>query len=203
VISVGSGDAWQLLRTDARTSIGRILDAARRLLGEARGVPLSQIAQEAGVGIATLYRHFPNRQTLARAVLDSVFDDEAGPLLAEFTSSDASREDLLVVTERLMAILRRERGLVMEVGDAVGVVEHLLGRDGRLATTVQRAKAAGNLRPDLEAEDLPVLLAALATGPALLAAGPAGRRYLSYLLDGLNPSRAVPLPPLASTDSRT
>jgi AcrR family transcriptional regulator len=203
MISVSSGDAWQFLRTDARTSVGRILDAARRLLGEARSVPLSQIAQEAGVGIATLYRHFPNRQTLARAVLDRVFDDEAEPLLAEFTSSDASREDLLTVTERLMAILRRERGLVMEVGDAVGVVEHLLGRDARLATTVQRAKAAGNLRPDLEAEDLPVLLATLATGPALLAADPAGRRYLSYLLDGLNPSRAVPLPPRAPTASPT
>lgn len=196
VISVSSGDAWQFLRTDARSSIGRILDAARRLLGDAGGVTLNRIANEAGVGVATLYRHFPNRQALARAVLDRVFDDEAEPLLAEFASSDASRDELLSVAEQLVEILRREHGVVQEIGDPAGAIEHLLRRDDRLAATVERAKAAGNLRSDLDTDDLPVLLAMLATGPGLMAADPAARRrYLSLLLDGLNPSAAVQLPP--------
>jgi AcrR family transcriptional regulator len=195
VSSLSSHEAWDALRTDARSSIGRILDAARRLLGDAGAVTLSRIAEEAGVGIATLYRHFPNRQVLARAVLDRVFDEEVEPLLAEFTSGDASREDLLAVSEHLMDLLRRERGVVQSVGNLAEVTAHFLTRDGRLTDTVIRAKAAGNLRPDLDSGDLPMLLAMLTTGPGLQDAEPAmRRRHLSLLLDGLNPSRAVPLP---------
>lgn len=189
------------MRTDARSSIGRVLEAARRLLGGKGEATLTRIAQEAGVGVATLYRHFPNRQELARAVLGRVFDQEAEPLLVAFASSDASREDLLAVSDRLLEILRRERGVVEEVGDVAGVTEHLLARDGRLVATVERAKAAGNLRPDLEAEDLPVLLAMLFTGPGLMDADPVSRRrYLSLLFDGLNPSGAVRLPPRGTAD---
>lgn len=193
-MSGSSSETWAALRTDARSSIGRILDAARRLLGDPAAT-LNKVAAEAGVGIATLYRHFPNRKVLAQAVLDRVFDEEAEPLLQEFCSTDASRDDLLAVADRLVDILRRERGVVREIGDAGEVTAHFLARNGRLAATVERAKAAGNLRPDLETDDLPVLLAVLTTGQGVVDADPATRRrYLSLLLDGLNPSGAVPLP---------
>lgn len=195
MISVSSNEAWESLRTDARSSIGRILDAARRLLGEAGAVTLNRIAAEAGVGIATLYRHFPSRQALAGAVLERVFDEEVEPLLVEFSSGAATRSDLLLVAERLVELLRRERGVLESVGNPAEVTAHFLARDGRLSDTVARAQAAGNLRPDLLADDLPVLLAMLTTGPGLLDAEPATRRrYLSLLLDGLNPAAAVPLP---------
>jgi AcrR family transcriptional regulator len=191
-LSIGQPETWRSLRTDARSSIGRILDAARHLLADPGAVTLNRVAEEAGVGIATLYRHFPNRRALARAVLDRVFDEDAEPLMEEFASSDASREDLLAVAGRLVELLQRERRLIEEVGDLTEVTIHLLGRDGRLAGTVERAQAAGNLRPDLTADDLPVLLAMVATGSGLLDAPPLAReRYLSLLLDGLNPSRAV------------
>ncbi|MDQ7994158.1 MAG: helix-turn-helix domain-containing protein [Propionicimonas sp.] len=184
------------LRTDARSSIGRILAAARRLLGEPTAASLNRIAQEAGVGIATLYRHFPNRQVLARAVLEQVFDEEVEPLLARFAEGDAPRADLLAVAERLVDLLHRERGVVASIGNPTDVTAHFLARDRRLADAVARARLAGNLRPDLDADDLPALLAMLVTGPGLLDAEPTSRRrYLSLLLDGLNPGRAEPLPP--------
>nr|WP_229713141.1 TetR/AcrR family transcriptional regulator [Streptomyces fuscichromogenes] len=47
------------------------------------------MAQEAGVGIATLYRHFPNRQSLAEAVYERIFSTEIEPLLVRLTSTDA------------------------------------------------------------------------------------------------------------------
>lgn len=195
MISASSSEAWRTLRTDARSSIGRILDAARRLLADPGATTLARVASEAGVGIATLYRHFPNRQALARAVLDRVFDEEAEALLREFCAGDASREDLLAVSERILDILGREPGVVREIGNPAGVVAHFLARDSRLADTFARAQAAGNLRPDLEPDDLPILLALFTTGSGLLAAEPATRRrYLSLLLDGLNPTQAVPLP---------
>lgn len=196
VLPVNSSEAWRSLRTDARSSIGRILDAARRLLGGHPATTLNKVASEAGVGIATLYRHFPNRQTLARAVLDRMFDEEAEPLLQEFCAGDVSREDLLTVTERFVEILQRERGVVHEVGNPADVVAHFLTRDARLTEAFARARVAGTLRPDLEADDLPVLLATLTTGPGLMDVEPRlRRRYLSLLLDGLNPAAAVPLPP--------
>ena len=180
---------------DARSSIGRILDAARRLLSDPGAVTLNRVAAEAGVRIATLYRHFPNRQLLAQAVLDRVFDEEVEPLLQTFAAGDASREDLLAVAERLVEIMQRERGVVSEVGNPAELTRHFLTRDDRVVDTVARAQAVGNLRPDLEPADLPALLALLITGPGMLDADSATRqRHLSLLLDGLNPVRAVPLP---------
>ena len=195
MISPKPQEGWRTLRSDARSSIGRILVAARRLLADPGTATLGQVASEAEVGIATLYRHFPNRRALARAVLERVFDEEVEPLLNEFCAGDAARDDLLAVAERLIEILRRERGVVSEVGDPAQVTAHFLARDNRLTDTVARAQAVGHLRPDLQAEDLPGLLAMLTTGPGLLDAEPAiRRRYLSLMLDGLNPTQAVPLP---------
>lgn len=183
------------LRTDALSSIGRILEAARHALERPGSVTLNLIAREAGVGIATLYRHFPNRELLAMAVMERVFAEEVRPLLKEFCASDASREDLLSVAERLVAILERERGVVESAGNVAAVTGEYLAGDHELRDTIARAQAAGNLRPDLEPDDVPALLAMVTTLPGLLDAEPdARRRYLSLLLDGLNPARAVGLP---------
>lgn len=181
------------------------MDAARRLFGEAGDVTLNGIAQEAGVGIATLYRHFPNRQVLAKAVMERLFDEDVEPLLEEFASGDASRGELLQVAEAVLDLLDRERGVVESIGDPAEVATYFLDRDDRLAQMVERARTSGNLRADIDAGDLPVLLATLATGAGVLhVVDPdARRRYLSLLLDGLNPSRAVPLPERQAPTLRT
>ncbi|HEX7661274.1 MAG TPA: helix-turn-helix domain-containing protein, partial [Pseudonocardiaceae bacterium] len=86
---------WGLSRVDARASAARILDAARGVFATGDGSgPLSRIAHEAGVGIATLYRHFPNRRILARAVYDRIFSEEIAPLLAHFADARTSRDVL-------------------------------------------------------------------------------------------------------------
>jgi AcrR family transcriptional regulator len=65
-----SSDGVRALRTDARRNHGQILSAARDVFVErGPGAPLDEIAKRAGVGIATLYRHFEDRQTLMRAVI--------------------------------------------------------------------------------------------------------------------------------------
>jgi len=60
------------LRADARRNRERILEAARRLIARdgVRSVSLEQVATEAGVGRATLFRRFPDRASLLRALLD-------------------------------------------------------------------------------------------------------------------------------------
>lgn len=147
------------------------------------------------MGVATLYRHFPNRESLAAAVMERVFAEDLHPLLEEFCDSDATREELLSVAERLVEVLEGERGVVESMGNLPEVTIDYLMRNAGLRDAIAQAQAAGNLRPDLEPDDVPVLLAMVTTLPVILDAAPdARRRYLSLLLDGLNPARAVALP---------
>ncbi len=67
-------------RVDARSSAERITAAGRTVLAVGEG-SLEQIAAEAGVGIATLYRHFPNREAIVRAVLDDILETDLLPLI--------------------------------------------------------------------------------------------------------------------------
>lgn len=185
------------LRSDARASVARIVDAARRVFASGDGTgTLDRIAQEAGVGIATLYRHFPNRQLLARAVYDRILVAEVEPLLAEFGRSDAPRSVLLDVAERLADIADRERGLVAALGNLPKVTREFLDRHGdTFAPVLVRGQAAGNLRPDMVAADIPNILAMAVAGlGALVNDGATRRRYLSLMLDALNPAQAAALP---------
>ncbi|WP_028707392.1 TetR/AcrR family transcriptional regulator [Propionicicella superfundia] len=187
-------------RIDALSNIGRITAAARQAFRESAEATLSAIARRAGVGVATLYRHFPNRESLAGAVMEQVFHEEVEPLLAAFSRTGARREDLLDVADRVVQVLEGEWGVAASVGDLPAfAARHLAGRE-ELLQTVHRAQAAGNLRADLDVGDVPVLLAMVITAPGVVNAEPASRRrYLSLLLDGLNPHHAEPLP--ARTDS--
>lgn len=184
------------IRVDAVGSVARIMDAARRVfsVGDGTGT-LDQIAREAGVGIATLYRHFPNRASLARAVFDQIFSGEIQPLFDEFERTDTPRGVLVDLAERLLAVLDRERGLTMSIGSVAEATRELMRRNEEaISRAVARAQAAGSLRPDIVPADIPNLMAMVAAGFGSITAGPGRRRYLSLLLDGLNPTQARPLP---------
>lgn len=183
------------MRADAFSSVSRILEAARRVFAAGDGAgTLEKVAHDAGVGIATLYRHFPNRQLLARAVYERVFTAEIEPLLARLEGTSAPRDVLLDVAERIADVARRERGLVTSVGNLAEVTAHLLARHAEsFAQVAVRAQAAGNLRLDVGADDVPDLVAMFAAGTAVLDADAVTRRrYLGVLLDGLNPARVLP-----------
>ncbi len=180
------------MRADAASSVSRILDAARQVFATSDGAStLDKIARKAGVGIATLYRHFPNRQTLARAVYERVFVTEIEPLLAQVEDSDAPREILLEVAERIAEVARRERGLVASLGSLSETTADLLARHSpAFDDLVARGQAAGNLRDDIDGADVPQLLAMFASGAAVLDVDTdTRRRYLGMLLDALQPRR--------------
>jgi AcrR family transcriptional regulator len=183
------------VRADAFASMSRILEAAARVFASGGGT-LARIADEADVGIATLYRHFPNRHMLARAVYDRMLATELEPMLQKLGSGDVPRPVLLDFAERLTDVASRDLGLVAELGSLAGPTTDFLRRHGEnLAAAVRRAQDAGNLRPDLSVDDIPVILTMAATGLGVHGAtGQSRRRYLSLLLDALNPERALPLP---------
>ncbi|MEV4537986.1 helix-turn-helix domain-containing protein [Asanoa sp. NPDC049518] len=154
----------QTLRSDARDNRERILDAARAVFA-AKGldVPMRAIARRAGVGPATLYRHFPTKQALAteafaeqmRACQDIVDEGLANP---------DPWQGLRVVIEKLCELHARHRGFAASFAAAFPGAMDLAARRERalvsLAELARRAKATGQLSPDFTLDDLVLVLRA-------------------------------------------
>lgn len=204
-------DAASGLRADARRNRERILAAARDLFIE-RGpdASLEAIAARAGVGIATLYRRFPDRRALTRAVALDVL-------------SRVADEARLAQTEEPVAFqaLARYMQRVLDLRVAA-VIPALLGRvaldDAEIfafreqtATLVQemieRAQADGSLRPDVAFGDISLLLIRLSRPlPGPFSRGVSDRlahRHLEIVLDGLRVDhRPLPGPAMTLDDLR-
>ncbi|MFE2359155.1 TetR/AcrR family transcriptional regulator [Streptomyces parvulus] len=192
------------LRTDARRNRERLLEAAREVFA-ARGVdaPMSAVARRAGVGVATLYRRFPTRSALVSAA----FAEQLTVCAAAFEEALADPDPghgLYVLLERVCTTLVTDRGFdTVFMAGFPGALDHTEERaraEERLAHLVDRARAAGQLREDFDAADIPLLLMAvngLAGQPPEVAL-PGARRLLAYLFQAFQahpPARPGPLPP--------
>jgi len=199
----GTGAGERGLRLDAARNQERIVAAAAAAFAELGGdVTLDEVARRAGVGVATVYRRFRNRDQLVRAVVAHVLAAEIEPIAA--VETDDPWRDLAATLEASVAAVAAHRDVVALAhaagGIDVDVVDRYLHRLDRLLT---RARAAGLVRPELEPRDVAVaVVMVLATirrdvgGDGAVktdAASGDWRRYLALLLDGMRPA-PVPLP---------
>lgn len=182
-------------RADARRNRERLVEVARRAFaaGDAK-VTLDAIAREAGVGIGTLYRHFPSREALIEAVYraeQSRLAQSAAGLLAHHEPADALRAWMdrfadYVATKREMADALR----VVIASGAVTATESRERLSAAVATMLDAGVAAGTLRADVRAEDVVASL----VGVFLACGQPDQRaqagRMLDLLMDGL---RRIPV----------
>jgi AcrR family transcriptional regulator len=190
------------LRSDAARNRDALIDAARSVFGR-RGLnaPLDDIARQAGIGNATLYRHFPTRCDLIAAVFTTALQDvvvAAERALANPDPWDAFADHFLFLCE----LQAKDRGmadlLTMSIPGASELEKARRQAQEGLARIVARARESGDLRPDFEIEDIGVLLMANAGLIHRTASGAptAWRRMVAYFLDGLHDGApAVPLPP--------
>lgn len=190
------------MRRDARRNRERLISEAKRLFSE-RGIdaPLDELASRAEVGAGTLYRHFPSRDALIRAL----YDDGVAELqthAAEILETGSGWESIERWLELLSGWLA-ERPYVPAVLRRVAELDpdHRPGMEFQalLDGIVERAQAEGSLRPDVTAVDLGVLVDMLGSlgqyGGAYL---PYWRRQLTIVLDGLRARpEATPLPGVA------
>ncbi|MET7730265.1 helix-turn-helix domain-containing protein [Streptomyces sp. NPDC005402] len=197
----------QVRRRDARRNRELLVEAAHEVFTE-QGLeaPLDVIARRAGIGNATLYRHFPSRA----ALVDAVFRD---PLAGTMTAGERARaatdpwEGLVGYLEAVFAVLATDRGTNDLMTTHLKGVESLQAVHAHNRATMElllrRGREAGSIRADATTEDVLFALAALGRAvPSLATAvGPeAWRRPLALLLDGLRPSStAAPLPSPALT----
>lgn len=188
-------------RADATSNAARIVAAARRVLTTSDGLgSLEEIAREAGVGIATLYRHFSRREALASAVYTELFDDELAPALERAREDPSPLHGLKAAAEALLTMLSRAQGLVASTGNLAALTDQLLQRFADpLYEIVVKAQEAGEMRDDIQRDDIPRLLVMILAG--LTVPGiPQGahQRYLTLIFDALTPAHATPLPPITA-----
>ncbi|MGA8116574.1 MAG: helix-turn-helix domain-containing protein [Actinocatenispora sp.] len=190
----------QGLRVDAARNYERIVDAAGRAFEEVGpSVTMDEVARRAGVGVATVYRRFRNRDELVRAVFRHVVTAEIEPATA--TDSDDPWQDLVSSLTATVEVLTRRQvvlALARETTDAIDV-ESLERYMRTMERMLRRAVAAGLVRPEVQARDMSaIVVMALATVHPRDPDGAGWRRYLALLVDGLRPAPTTlpPLPPM-------
>ncbi len=153
------------LRRDARDNRRRLLDAATVAVHrEGPSVPMATVAAEAGVGIGTLYRHFPSREALLDALTHRSFQQ----VLRNAAAADASATNgLEAVSLFLDATIRDRRALVLPLhgGGAVTTVRtRTISRQVQAAVRrlIARGQSDGSIRDDVSASDVIVFGAMLA-----------------------------------------
>jgi len=187
------------LRRDAERNRRLILTAARELYAQ-RGLDASfeAVAREAGVGVGTLYRHFPNRQ----ALIDALFKDgleKISQIVEESLAAPRGWDGLRHFMVGMLELQSRDRGLrdVIVLGRNSVDPGRRLMHDRLvepLSQLVARAQQEGDLRADLTAIDIAVLeIAVLGTADFTGAAIQDGwQRYLAIVLDGMRARPAGP-----------
>jgi AcrR family transcriptional regulator len=180
-------------RADGQRNHERLLDEARAAFAEhGTDVSLRDVARRAGVGIGTLYRHFPTRDALIEAAFRHGLEDlaaRAGRLLDAESPGDALSEWLLAfaggstryqgLPGSLLAALRDETSGLYESCDT------MKDAAGRL---LARAQRAGAIRPDLTVGELLSLTTAVAwAAQQTPQAEPSTTRFLTLLHTGLTP----------------
>jgi len=179
-------------RADARRNRERLLQAARAAFSAARetgqSVALDQVARQAGVGIGTLYRHFPSRE----ALIEALYREEVEQLCASVDTLLAQlRPDLAL--RRWMDCFADYVEAKQEMGEALralidtGVVTAVKSRErlGRALRPLLEAGAAdGTLRAALRAEDLVTAIVGVVSATAIAGGREQLGRLFDLLLDG-------------------
>src|ERR1700733_5855881 len=187
------------MRVDAQRKMASLLQAAMEVFAKS-GVdaPVREIAERAGVGLGTVYRHFPQRSNLIVAVVQSRVDacaDAASVLASKYEPGEALDRWMQCFVD----FIATKRGLAAALHSGDPAYSALPGYFNKrllpaLKTLLDAAVAAGVVRPGIEAEDL---LRAVAT----LCHGPHGnepvyaRRMVALLVDGLRYGASTPLDP--------
>jgi AcrR family transcriptional regulator len=180
-------------RADAVRNLAKILEAAEEVFAaEGLAVPIDEVARRAGVGIGTVYRHFPTKEALFEAIvvarLESLVDRAEG--LCDATDAGAA---LFAFVDDLVTLAVEKKDIHDELARA-GVTSEQLGAPikekltARVEVLLQRAQAAGAVRQDVTIVDITTLLMG-----TCMAAGQQGRpectaRLVAVICDGLRSS---------------
>lgn len=200
------------LRADARRNRDQIVATARRLFAEqGPDVPMEEIARRSGVGVGTVYRRFPDRDALVRAVSLDTFERLASSAQAAVDEEPDAWHALcrimrlsidLRLSVRLSTLVPHTKSTLHSDPRVLELRQHLVDLLGSLIGQAQRD---GALRPDIGPGDIVALVALIIRplpGASEQLAVTITQRCLALLLDGLAApaGTAMPARPLALAD---
>ncbi|MFF4616074.1 TetR/AcrR family transcriptional regulator [Nonomuraea jabiensis] len=178
------------LRAHAQRNRDKLIAVARAAFAAADDtVPLESIAREAGVGIGTLYRHFPTREALVDEVYAAELDDiatSAPALLERFPPQIALRAWM----ERYAAFTAVKRGMAdaLRAGQASGRIPTSTTREritAAIATILAKGVETGSLRADVDPEEVTTMVLGIFLATAARDTPEQTGRLLGLLVDAL------------------
>ncbi|WP_344394811.1 helix-turn-helix domain-containing protein [Streptomyces vastus] len=193
-------------RADALRNRERIVTAAREMFVEfGPDVPLDEIARRAGVGNATVYRNFPDRDALVREVVCSVMDRTSEAAERELAETGDAFEALsrfvhAAADERITALCPMMSSTFDQHHPDLEAARRRI--EGLTERLMERARLAGQLRPDVGVGDVMIAVAQLSRPPAgtgCLSHDRFVHRHLQLFLDGLRAPAHSELPGTAVT----
>ena len=185
------------LRRDALRNRERLLTAGRETFAElGADATLEEVARRAGVGIGTLYRRFPSRETLVEAIFEEHFAEVAAAAEEAGAAEDAW-SGLVGFLERVLELqaanLPLRDVLLIQRGQEERIAEQRRRIGALLEQVIARGREQGSLRDDLTLGDLVFAMwsfAPLFEATATVAPH-AWRRHLQIVLDGMRPDGAT------------
>ena len=184
------GEADRPLRADARRNRARVLEAAEEVFATLGvGAPIDEIARRAGLGIGTVYRHFPTKEALWEAVAEGRFERILADLRVSVGATDpggAFFEILGRVVEEGCA--KRDLGDAL-LGAGIDMTARHREAIGELRAAVEllleRAQEAGAVRHDVGVEELFALVGGACSAGDRGFGGADPRRLAAVVCDGL------------------
>jgi AcrR family transcriptional regulator len=191
VTSTVSEETERPLRADARRNRERILESARAVFAESGAdAQIDDVARHAGVGVGTVYRHFPTKQALLTELVRQTFR-----LFTEWAREalEAGGEPLALIEELLRRIAETaagDAGVKYALTSSAAQAARSEARADQdeliavIAELIERARRAGTIRPGIEATDIAMLICGVVSvmGPR---PGFDWRRHLDLVIDTL------------------
>jgi AcrR family transcriptional regulator len=188
------------LRADARRNHVAVIDAAKKLFADqGLDAQMPDVAKAAKVGVGTVYRHFPTKDHLIGALADERFERLA-ERARQALDEDDPWEAFCGFIRFSAEIQAEDRGLCEVMGSRPEIMDAAAmaaGLDQLSEKLIKRAQRSGDLRRDLEWEDVPMIACSLGRSTQFEAGPAVGRwpRLLEIVLDGLRTPGSSKLPP--------
>jgi AcrR family transcriptional regulator len=197
---VDQAESPRPLRRDAELNLERILVAAQDVFAESGyDASMERVASRAGVGVGTLYRRFPNKESLIVAIMEMA-SQRSQRLVDDVLATTTPAEGIFEFMRQCIGIPSSLRALVSRsprlAEQHLTMVEQLAGP---VTTLIDRAKRAGAIRSDVDFSDIAVILLSVRavedrwdTADADAKLGrQQGERHLQLLIDGLRVNDSV------------
>ena len=193
-------DGTRPLRADAARNSERIVRAAREVYAEiGPDATLDDIARRADVGIATLYRRFPNKEELIRAAIEQGIGEQLSPSIEQALGDADPKRGLVTLMEATLSMVARERNTFAAAHNSGALTTELTAPFlDSMTLLIHRGQQAGVIRADVVPDDVHAIIGMLASLQACMESdGDGWRRYVALMLDALSPNGASPLPAAA------